>query len=81
MALRTLYHIQDNFVVETKSELCAMRDDLARKEHFAIVLEHLTSHVVFCQVAQDKKDPMRYLSKGKGQMTCHDPKGSFSKEL
>ena len=53
MALRNLYHIQDNFVVETKSGLCAMRDDPARKEHFAIVLEHLTSHVVFCQVAQD----------------------------
>ena len=55
-------------MVETESEPCAMRDDLAKKEHFATVLEHLTSHGFFCQGAQDKKDPMRHLSKVKGQM-------------
>ena len=68
VALRNVYRIQDKFEAETKSELSAMRDDLSRKEHFATVSEHLASHLVFRQVAQDKKDPMRHLSKGKGQM-------------
>ena len=92
MAMRffgpSVHHIKDN-VAEIKSELCAMQDDLARKEHFATISEHLASHLVFCQVAQDKKDPMRHLSKGKGQMIFkkfssflrHDlPKGSFLKD-
>ena len=78
VAWRNVYRIQDKFEAETKSELSAMRDDLARKEHFATVSEHLASHLVFRQVAQDKEDPMRHLLKDKVQMISNQsPKGKM----
>ena len=67
VSMRNVYRIQDAHGEETRAELKSLEKDLGRKAHFQAISRHLSSTLVFRQVPPDEIDPLKKLSREKGQ--------------